>query len=146
MSRTLIIGYGNSLRGDDAIGIRAAEQLRQRGPGPDLEILSVHQLTPELVDPISRAGRVIFIDAAAGPNPGQIAERRIHAAPFARPFTHVATPEALLAGASALYGSEPHAILITVTASTFDLGEDLSAPVQKALESVIQRCWDCAQV
>lgn len=146
MSHTLIIGYGNSLRGDDAIGIRAAERLRQRDPGPEVEILSVHQLTPELVDPISRARRVIFIDAAMGPKPGQIRERRIHAERSARPFTHVATPEALLAGSSALYGAEPPATLITVTAATFELGEDLSAPVKKALDSVIQRCWDCAQL
>lgn len=146
MSHTLIIGYGNSLRGDDAIGIRAAELLRRRDPGPEVEILSVHQLTPELVDPISRARRVIFIDAAEGATPGLICERRIHADLSARPFTHVATPEALLAGASALYGNEPPATLITVTAATFELGEGLSAPVRMALDSVIQRCWDCARL
>lgn len=145
MSRTLIIGYGNSLRGDDAIGRLAAERLRQRNPGPEVEILGVHQLTPELVDPISRAARVIFIDAAAGPNPGQIAERRVHAHMSSRPFTHVATPEALLAGASALYGAEPPATLITVTAEGFELGAALSAPVRRALDSVIERCWDCAR-
>ncbi len=140
MSRTLIIGYGNTLRGDDAIGPIAAERIRQRNTDPDVEILSVHQLTPELVDPISRASRVIFIDAASGPVPGQIVERRIQADLKSQPFTHVTTPQALLAGASALYGAEPRATLITVTAANFDFGKSLSEPVRLALKEVTGRC------
>ena len=71
--RTLIIGFGNTLRGDDGFGRRAAERLRDVVDDPEIEILSLHQLTPELMDPVSRAERVIFLDAAAGPDPGEIA-------------------------------------------------------------------------
>ena len=60
---TLVIGYGNVLRGDDGAGFLTAELLRDKLRDPDIEILSQHQLLPELMEPISRAARVIFIDA-----------------------------------------------------------------------------------
>jgi hydrogenase maturation protease len=126
----LIIGYGNPLRGDDAFGYRAAERI----PGA----IAVHQLTPELMDPISRAGRVIFLDAAAdGGEPGEIRRRPLIPAAAATDFTHHATPESLLAGALALYGRAPEALLITVNAATFDLSDTLSPEVQKALDSIL---------
>lgn len=138
MSSTLIVGYGNKLRGDDAVGYLAAERLRENNLHPEIEILPVHQLTPELVDPISRAARVFFIDAAAGPTPGQITERPVRADPAGKPFTHMATPEALLAGAAALYGAEPPATLLTVTAASFEVEEKLSPPVREALDSIVE--------
>ena len=125
----MIIGYGNPLRGDDAFGYRAAERI----PGA----IAVHQLTPELMDPISRADRVIFLDATAEGVPGEIRRRTLAPAEGSRPFTHHATPESLLAGAQALYGRAPEATLITVTAATFDLSHTLSPEVEKALDAIL---------
>src|ERR1017187_6668201 len=94
MSRILIIGYGNPLRGDDAFGWRVAERLLELNHDPAVEILCLHQLTPELMDPLSRADFAIFIDACAGGKPGAIAERRIEAgAAGTASFTHHATPK-----------------------------------------------------
>jgi hydrogenase maturation protease len=124
----LVIGYGNPLRGDDGFGFRAAERI----PGA----LAVHQLTPELMEPISRADRVLFLDAAAEGVPGEVRRRPVHPAPDARSFTHHSTPESLLAGALALYGRAPDAILLTVTGADFSLSETLSPPVQAALDSL----------
>jgi hydrogenase maturation protease len=122
----LVIGYGNPLRGDDGFGHRAAERI----PGA----LAVHQLNPELMEPISRADRVLFLDASADGSPGEIRSRRITPAPDARAFTHHCTPESLLAGALALYGRAPDAVLLTVTGADFSLSESLSPPVQAALD------------
>jgi hydrogenase maturation protease len=126
----LIIGYGNPLRGDDAFGCRAAERI----PGA----IAVHQLTPELMDPISRADRVIFLDASAEGVPGEIRRRPVQPSADSRAFTHQATPESLLAGAQALYGRAPEALLITVTGASFDLSDTLSPEVEKALEEVLR--------
>lgn len=137
MSRTLIIGYGNPLRGDDALGWKAAELLQQRVQSPDVEILALHQLTPELMESISRVDLVIFIDAAVGPNPGEIHHRSIE--PLATShvsFTHHATPEALLAGALKLYGHAPTACMLTVTGADFELSDRLSPAVSLSLEVV----------
>lgn len=139
MAHTLIIGYGNRLRGDDAVGHMAAERLRREITDPEVEILAVHQLTPELMEPVSRAGRVVFIDAAVGAVPGVIEERRIEANSGSRTFTHQATPEALLAGARALYGAAPEATMITITGAGFELGGGISQTTEKALETVLSR-------
>ncbi len=62
MNRTLVIGYGNTLRGDDGAGICAAERAARRFPGVD--ILTVHELQPELAETMCRYHDVIFLDAA----------------------------------------------------------------------------------
>ena len=137
MPDTLIIGYGNPLRGDDGFGWHAALRLREIIHDDGIEILPVHQLTPELMDPISRARRVIFIDAAVGDDAGTLTVITIETTGGPAPaFTHFATPAALLQGASSLYGAKPEALLITVVGLDFELGEKLSEPVQVALESL----------
>ena len=139
MSRILIIGYGNPLRGDDAIGPIAAERLREIVSDPEVEILALHQLTPELMEPISRAARVIFIDATAAGEPGVFEERPVTADPHTGHFTHHSTPGSLLAGARALFGHAPDATLCTVGGEDFSLGEHLTPRTEKALLQVLAR-------
>ena len=98
---------------------------------------SSRHLTPELMDPIGRARRVIFIDAAVGEDPGKLTVAALTASGGPAPaFTHFATPAALLEGARALYGARPEALLVTVVGLDFELGEKLSEPVRLALESL----------
>ena len=124
--QTLIIGYGNPLRGDDAAGYEAAGRLGA---------LAVPQLTPELADEISRAEQVIFIDAADGPDAaGTLRETPVLPGPSPEPFTHRLTPESLLGLAEALYGRAPRAVLITVAGENFSLGAPLSPGVAAALD------------
>jgi len=125
----LIIGYGNPLRGDDGFGYRAAERI----PGA----IAVHQLTPELMDPIAHADRVVFLDAAAEGAPGEIRRRDLTPAAPGAAFSHHSTPEALLAGALALYGRAPSAEILTVCGANFPLSADLSPDVAAALEVVV---------
>jgi hydrogenase maturation protease len=137
MPHTLIIGYGNPLRGDDGFGWHAALRLRDLIHDAGIEILAIHQLTPELMDPISRARRVVFIDAAVGGDPGTLTVTTLETTGSPPPaFTHFATPAALLQGARSLYGANPEALLITVVGLDFELGEELSEPVRLALESL----------
>jgi len=134
---TLIIGYGNPLRGDDGFGWHAAVRLQGLIHDDGIEILPVHQLTPELMDPISRVRRVIFIDAAVGEDAGKLTVTTLAATGGAPPaFTHFATPAALLEGARSLYGAKPEALLVTVVGLDFEIGERLSEPVRLALESL----------
>jgi hydrogenase maturation protease len=139
MTRILIVGYGNPIRGDDALGWRAAERLRELVTDPDVEILTLHQLAPELMEPLSQVDLAIFIDAAAaGPEPGAVLERRIEPrASGAASFTHHATPEALLWAARALYGRAAEGRMISVTGADFSYSMDLSPTVQARLEDVV---------
>ena len=136
--RILIIGYGNPLRSDDGFGWRAAERLSELIRDPEIEVLALHQLTPELMDSLSRAEFAIFIDACEGPEPGLMAERQVAPQSSGQAsFTHHVTPEALLGGARLLYGRAVEAIMITVAGADFSLGAELSAGVAARLEEVI---------
>ena len=140
MPRILIIGYGNPLRGDDAFGQEAAARLQDIILDPDVEILALHQLTPELMEAVSRAERVLFIDARDGPAPGEISLEPLEPqAESSAAFTHFSTPAGLLAGALALYGKCPAATLLTAGAAGFDLGAGLSDPVRRALRETVDR-------
>ncbi len=135
----LVIGYGNPLRSDDGVGQHVAEQFAARTNGrQDVEILALHQLAPELAEPISRAHLVIFVDASADTTPGFVLYRTVTPTRAqGNTFTHNTSPEGLLAGARDLYGACPEGLLITIGGASFELGETLSAPVQKALPEVL---------
>ena len=139
MPRVLIIGYGNPLRSDDGFGWLAANRLLDLIADPEVEVMAVQQLTPELMEPVSRAGRVVFIDAAAAGEPGVLQERSVAADPETRRFTHHSTPGGLLAGAAALFGRAPQATLYSVPGQDFGFGERLTPPVERALADVVAR-------
>jgi hydrogenase maturation protease len=134
MAHVLIVGYGNPLRGDDGYGWHAAERLRQVIDDPEVEVLALHQLTPELMEPLSRAQRAIFIDASV---PSPAAPRA--GTPLRPSFTHHLTPGALMAGAQTLYGRAPEAILLTTPGENFGFGEGLSGRVQRALDETVEK-------
>ena len=123
----MIIGYGNPLRGDDGVAWRVVEALAAELP-PD-EALTVHQLTPELAEPISRARLVVFVDAAVGDPPGQVRCFPLAPAP-GHPGSHETTPAGLLALAVELFGRCPPAYMVTITSGSFDVGETLSEVVE----------------
>jgi Ni,Fe-hydrogenase maturation factor len=56
---SLVIGYGNSLRGDDSIGIKVA-QIVADWHLPKVRSLSPHQLTPELAAELAQVDLAIF--------------------------------------------------------------------------------------
>ncbi|EQD29207.1 hydrogenase maturation protease, partial [mine drainage metagenome] len=77
---TLIIGYGNPMRGDDGAGPALVEALHKRlgdNADRDLEIVSCMQLTPELTHDMSRSQRVIFADASVRIPAGKVTIRRV---------------------------------------------------------------------
>jgi hydrogenase maturation protease len=133
--RVLLIGYGNTLRGDDALGPMAVERLRNELP--KAEAIVCHQLAPELAEPITRCELALFVDASTEGDPGAVRVQPISAdADHAASLTHHATPAALLALALELYGRAPRAMLITGTGANFESGEGLSDSGRAALDEI----------
>ena len=132
----LVIGYGSSLRGDDAMGPAAARRLREYG----FEALAVHQLTPEIAERVAAARAVYFLDAAAGVPPGEISiqplERAATRGP--QPMGHHASPAALLRLARDAFGANPGAWLIGMGGSSFEIGGDLSEAAERAVSRAIE--------
>jgi hydrogenase maturation protease len=89
------------------------------------------------MEPISRASRVIFIDAAVSGPAGQVHRIPLRPGPACARFTHHATPESLLAGAQALYGHTPEATLYTIPGRSFETGEELSPAVRRAVNELV---------
>ena len=146
MSHTLIIGYGNPLRGDDGIGPRAAELLADRGgatplPLPEgVQVLVCHQLTIELAPQIAEAARLILIDARATGEPGSIQQCVLTPViPDSASLTHHVDAQGLLAAAEMLYGHAPETLLFTVSGGSFDGGETLTPAVAAALPDLLAR-------
>ena len=138
MPHTLIIGYGNPLRGDDGIGARAAELLAET-PFPDgVQVLVCHQLTIELAPQIAEADRLILIDARATGEPGSIEQCVLTPAiPDRASLTHQIDARGLLAAAQMLYGHAPETMLFTVSGGSFEGGEALSPAVAAALPELL---------
>ena len=61
----LVVGYGNPLRSDDGIGWHAADLLATDPRLAGAQVLTHHQLAPELAEDISRASLVVLVSAAA---------------------------------------------------------------------------------
>ena|SRR5271165_2502329 len=127
MTKLLVIGYGNSLRGDDAVGRRLAEAV-EAWQAPNITVISLHQLVPELVENLQRATHVIFVDAVVCE--GEVQLRRIAAAPENLPLNHYCGPGRLLALAAKLYRRCPSGWLLTIPGTDFDLSEDISPAAQ----------------
>jgi len=144
----LIIGYGNPLRGDDGVGWRVAEAARAALPEGAATVLTVHQLTPELAEPISRAGRVVFVDAAAAGEPGTVNCFALEEAGKlpALQGTHQTTPDALLAMAGELFGRRPPATMVTIVGESFEVSEALTPLVEAAVPEAVARIVALAAV
>lgn len=126
MTESLVIGYGNLLRGDDGVGhhvVGALEPLLPEG-----SVFAIHQLTPEWAETISHVRNVVFVDAAVGDSPGEVRSLQIMPLPY-QPGSHELTAEGVLSMALDLFGRCPNAHIVTITGGSFELSDSLTAPV-----------------
>ena len=134
MPRTLVIGYGNSLRGDDALGPMAVERLQTLQA--DAEFVSCHQLSPELAVRLAECALALFVDAACEGEPGTVRVQHLLPAGEDAGLTHHVAPSTLLELAQTLYGRTPHAMLVTGTGAAFENHEGFSQQGREALEEI----------
>jgi hydrogenase maturation protease len=123
---TVVIGYGNELRGDDAVGAQVARAVAT-WELPDVEAFAVHQLTPELADRLAEVEHVIFVDACDPVGDAELYVQPIGPLPQRSIDAHVGDPHMLLTLTSLLYGRSPQAWLVTIPATDFRIGAQLSA-------------------
>lgn len=135
------MAYGNPLRGDDGLAWRAADMLEQKLP--EIRVLRLHQLAPEIAEDLGRCEAVVFVDAAATGSPGEIRVREL--APGADRSAedlmcfHQFSPATVLAMASRLYGARPRAFVATLSGEEFDHSESLSHAVAASMPEFVDR-------
>ena len=143
MPKVLVIGYGNSLRGDDSVGCHVARILeRHYHDDPEVRVIGSHQLTPEMAEDLSASSFVLFIDAAAGLHPGKIETTAITARPGPASFAHHLDPASLLSAAMELYGSVPRAQLLTIVGASFEMGDRFSPVIAAGIPDLLNAAKD----
>ncbi len=145
MTRTLIAGFGNVLRGDDGFGVEVLRRLGERGLASEsVELLDVGtggiRLAQELLSPFDR---LIIIDAATrGGSPGTVYTLVIDGVrPTLEIDMHTTVPSRALEVAQAfgplpaeiyLVGCEP----LSVDDLTIELSPIVAAAVDRAVQQV----------
>lgn len=137
-SPALLLACGNSLRQDDGVGLKIAEAAEHLFPASRLRIVAAQQFTPEMAADLASTDLVIFVDASATDEPGAI--RVVSVAPCSDPpETHRLDPPALLAMAQTFCGHAPaRAFALTIGASHFGCGEELSGPLRQAVPRAVR--------
>jgi len=98
----------------------------------------VHQLTPELAEPVSEADLVIFIDASDVGEPGTW--RCDQAKPrcaSGNSIGHHFDVACLLAYSEVVFKASPWALIVSIAVESFDFQDHLAPSVEAALPEVI---------
>lgn len=133
----LVIGYGNTLRGDDGVGPRVAGAIEKLNL-PGVRTLICQQLSPEHADPVSRAEKVIFVDAAVDA-PREVQLRKLEPAASSQLIAHAADPRTLLALARDVFGHAPQAWWLTIPAVKLDFSETLTPEAQRGFAEAVEK-------
>jgi hydrogenase maturation protease len=141
MAAIRIIGLGNELRGDDAVGLLAARQLRQT-IGDRAEVIEADLAGVDLIESMKGARVAILIDAArSGKNPGMIHRLDASDSPIGvrmRPHSsHALGISDALELARAIGVLPAKVIVYGVEAGNTEAGQALSSAVAKALDEVV---------
>ena len=143
MSRTVVIGIGNVLRGDDGAGVTVAERLRERAPD-GVEVVACSEEPSRVMDAWEGADHVVLVDTvSSGAAPGMLhrfdaGDEAVPARTF-RSSTHAIGIAETIELARAL-GRLPRRVRVYgVEAGSFATGEGLTAPVEAAVDAAVVR-------
>jgi len=145
MKRTLIAGIGNILLGDDGVGpyvLRLLESAYIFDEGVELSDLGTPAL--DFIDHIAGLDALIVIDSVDnGKSGGAITlygkQDLLRNAPAIRMDTHSPAITGSLVAADVFFGVSPREVLlIGISASFYDAGCKLSAPVQSAANEAVR--------
>ncbi len=143
MTRWMIIGVGNDLRGDDAVGCIAARKLSSLNI-PGVAVEEVQGDCTVLLDLFAAAERCILIDAVVveGGLPGTVKRFDLKSTPTSdiplKPSSHMFGILEALAFAN-LSGAVPQrCILYGVLSSAFEFGSPMSPSVEAAIPHIVQ--------
>lgn len=135
--KILIIGYGNSLRGDDGVGQVIAEKIEELKV-KNVDTLALQQLTPDIAEIISRYQVVFFVDASQDKLVNEVQVHDINCSGSAPRIEHAMTPENLLRLATDLYEATTKCKCIVIPAQNFEFSETLSSLTESFIEPAIK--------
>lgn len=151
-SRTLIVGLGNPLLGDDSIGLRVAAELRPRLEGlPGVEVAEDYHGGLRLMERMVGFDRVVVVDAmVSGAAPGTLHELRPDGRPTRRSASShdvdLSTALALGRRAGAALPQDDAIALLGIEAVEVEtFGETLTPAVAAAVPLAVERVLQLIQ-
>lgn len=145
-----IIGLGNAMRGDDAVGLQAACKLRQ-AVGDRAEVIEAEMAGVDLIELMKGASVVVLVDAArSGQTPGTVHRLDASAGPislqlFPRSTHAIGTADAVELART--MGTLPATVIVYgVEAGNTEAGQQLSPAVAMALDEVVDRIVQDSEV
>lgn len=138
MNDTLIVGYGNTLRGDDGLGPYVVGRLGTDSLPTGTRCLCLPQLDISLVEPLPRADVAIFVDARDDDDDALLRVDQIvppdlsGSSPGMPHTTHAIGLPLLLGLAVQWYGRAPACYLLQPKGVDFSICETLSATAQRS--------------
>lgn len=145
--RSLLFGYGNPGRGDDALGLLVTECIDALHL-PQVSCLADMQLLIEHADDLTGFDRIIFVDADMSCSE-PFEWSTVIAARDDSYTSHALTPAALLFVHQQVYRqSGPSCFLLRIRGYRFALGDNLSQPAKRNLQAAIShvQAWLSAPV
>jgi hydrogenase maturation protease len=133
----LIIGYGNSLRGDDGAGLEVARLLVE-GMLPSVRIYQVGQLMPELASDVAAARAAIFVDARWAVETAGVTMAPLNAAEHNSTSDHAIAPQDILRLEVDCYGRVPPSWVVAVGGREFGFCEGLSNYAKSNVRAAVQ--------
>lgn len=143
--RILVLGLGNDILTDDAVGLRVAAAVRAEVAGlPDIEVKATTEMGLALLDEIAGREAVVLVDSVqtGGAPPGHIHE--FAAGDPARPLT--TSPHFLGIGETLALGKKlgvgmPRSVRIFAVevADPFTLGTTMTPAVEAAVPFTVER-------
>jgi hydrogenase maturation protease len=147
MRRTLVLGLGNPLMGDDGVGVAALERLRQEWDVPgDVELVDGGTWGMNLLPLIESAERVILLDAIhTNVRPGTVMVLQRQDLP--RYFSHKLSPHQIdlreVLALAELRGTLPNDVVaIGVEPESVEMRAGLSPSVAVAIGTMMARTVD----
>lgn len=136
MTKTIVIGYGNTLRGDDGAGVAAADLLARARPEAD--VLTAQALSPDMAERLAECDLAVFLDASVR-TPGVRVTRISPVTCIRHGDGHALSPAGILGLCSGLYGRTPEeAILVEIPSFECGFGEQMSAGTLRLVDCCVQ--------
>jgi hydrogenase 3 maturation protease len=142
--QVVVLGVGNRLRGDDAVGCIVCDELQKTGPSlvPDLFVLDCGSTPENYIQPVASRNptRILVIDCCNyGAKPGEFrlfSYEEVSELSYGLLSTHT-LPLTLTIEMLSL---ETHATieLLGIRPERIEFGEDLSEPVRRSLPAVVE--------
>ena len=137
----MVVGFGNTMRGDDALGALVVELVTQKialSSGDrrwrDIVLRQVHQPDVTLAAELAGFQRVVFVDATQPEPVGGFSWELIRPGLDSSFASHVCSLPTILSIAGAVYGSGLTGYLLAVGGHDFTLAAGISTPARRNAE------------